>query len=76
MPVSFVLCKRDAVASMFVMGANEEGLATTSDENVGVFMDGYTGLSEDGEGAVVTGFAHAHEGLWEVLERVGEGSVC
>jgi hypothetical protein len=59
---------------MFVACTNEEGLAMASDENVGVFMDGYTGLSEDGDGAVVTGFAHAHEGLWEVVERVGKGS--
>lgn len=61
---------------MFVAGANEEGLAMASDENVGVFMDSDTGLSEYGDGAVVTGFAHAHEGLWEVVERVGEGGVC
>ena len=71
-----MLCTRDAVASVFVTGANEEGLAMASDENVGVFMDSYTGLSEDGDGAIVTGFAHTHEGLWEVVERVGEGSVC
>ena len=61
---------------MCVAGANEEGLALASDENVGVFMDGYTGLSEDGDGAVVTGFPHAHEGLWEVVKGVGEGSLC
>ena len=51
--MSPVLCKRDAVASMFVAGANEEGLAMASDENVGVFMDGYTGLSEDGSSQVL-----------------------
>ena len=61
LPVSLVLCERDAVASMCVAGANEEGLTTASDENVGVFMDGYTCLSEDGDGAIITGFAHAHE---------------
>ena len=61
LPVSLVLCEQDVVASMHVSGANEEGLATASDENIGVFMDGYTCLSEDGDGAIITGFAHAHE---------------
>jgi hypothetical protein len=32
-----------------------------SDEHVGVFVDGDTGLSEDGDGAIITGFTNTHE---------------
>jgi hypothetical protein len=61
LPSSFVLGEWDAVASMCVAGANEEGFTLASDEHVGVFVDGDTGLSEDGDGAVITGFTNAHE---------------
>jgi hypothetical protein len=60
LPSSFVLGEWDAVASMCVAVANKEGFALASDEHVGVFVDGDTGLSEDGDGAIIAGFTNAH----------------
>ena len=73
LPVPFVLHKRDSVSSMPVTGANEEGLTSASDEYVCVFMYGDPCLGEYGNVAVVTCFADAHEGLWEIVKRVGKG---
>ncbi len=68
LPVPFVLHKRDSVASMIIAGADEEGLASASDEYVCVFMYSDPCLGEDGDGTMVTGFADAHEGLGEIIK--------
>jgi hypothetical protein len=75
LPVPLVLHERDLVASMLVSGANEEGLASASENYVLFLVDGDACVREDGDSAVITGFANSHEGLWEIVERVGEGSV-
>ena len=63
MPVPLVLHELDSVASMLVSGANEEGLASASEKYVLFLVDGDVCMWEDGDGAVITGFADTHEGL-------------
>ena len=55
----------------------EESIAAAldSEHQEGNFKPKFSISSEDGDGAVITGFADAHEGLWEIIERVNEGSV-
>jgi hypothetical protein len=48
---------------MLVSGANEEGLASASEKYVLFLVDGDVCMWEDGDGAVITGFADTHEGL-------------
>jgi hypothetical protein len=55
---------------MCIAGANEEGFTLASDEHVSVFVDGDSGLSENDDGAIITGFTNAHERLWEINKRV------
>jgi hypothetical protein len=61
LPPSLVLGEWDAVTSMCIAGADEEGFALASDEHVGVFVYRDPGLSEDGNGPIITCFAYAHE---------------
>jgi hypothetical protein len=61
---------------MLVLGANEEGLASASEKYVLLLVDSVACVREDGNGAVITGLADTHEGLWEIVEQVGEGRVC
>jgi hypothetical protein len=71
LPIFVVLDEWDAVVAMSVSCSNEEGFTLASDEDVLFFVDGYAGLGEDGNGAVIASFADTHEGMWEVLEGVG-----
>jgi hypothetical protein len=71
LPISVVLDEWDAVLAMCISCSNEEGFTLASDEYVLFFVDGYTGLGEYGNGAIIASFADTHEGMWEVLKGVG-----
>ena len=73
LPSSVVLDEWYAVAAMFVVNSNEERFVVAGDEHVMFFMDGDPVFGEDGDGAVIGGFAYAHEGVREVLEGVSFG---
>jgi hypothetical protein len=66
LPPSFVLDEWDAVTTLCITGADEEGFALVGDEYVSVFVHSDAGLGKDRNGPIVAGFTYAHEGLWEI----------
>ena len=74
MPLASVLDKRYAVAALFIANPNEERFAVAGDEHVLFFVYRDSIFGEDGDGAIVGGFAYAHEGSREVVEGIGGGS--
>jgi len=56
---------------MLISCSNEERHTLASDEDVPFSMHRHTILCEDRDGAVITRFTDAHEGLGEVWKRVG-----
>ena len=66
-----MLDEGDAIPSMLILCSNEERCTLASDEDIPYGMHQHTILYEDRDGAVITCFTDAHEGLGEVWKEVG-----
>ena len=66
-----VLDEGDAIPPMLISCSKEERRTFASDEDVPFGMHQHTILREDRDGAGITHFTDAHEGLGEVWKGVG-----
>ena len=69
--MSLVLDEGDAIPTMCISCSNEERRTLASDGDVLFGMHQHTILCEDRDGAIITCFTDAHEGLGEVWKGVG-----
>ena len=70
LPLSVLQDKRDTISAVLITDPKQNGLALAGDEDVRFFVDGDAILGEDGDGAVISGFADAHQGMRKVCKGV------
>jgi len=58
-----LLDKRDMISAMLIKDPKQNGLALAGDEDTRFFVDCDAVLGEDGDGAIISSFANAHQGM-------------
>ncbi len=64
------------IPSVLVPCPNDNGLALAGNENIMFVVYSNAIFGKDGDSSGIGCLTHAHEGVWEFVERVGFGGLC